>query len=428
MNPEPHRRPLLTTGILAGTLVLLGIAKAVLLPASPFRTPSGPYAIGTVTHHGVDATRREILGPRPGGPRELMVQLWYPARTPAAPPGRHAAYLPDAEVVVPALERTFHLPAGALHSLRSMTTNAVDRPPAAADPARFPVVLLFSGLGGFRQAQTYLAEELASHGFVVVGVDQPYAAAAVAFPDGRVAEITDIQRMRLMVSRSYLPEDAPELQDAPPGNTVIPYLGGDVGFVIDELGRLDGSPDTEPLAGRLDLTRIGVAGVSLGGLVAGEAIRTEGRLGAALILDAPVPRRTVDAAVTTGLSVPTMWITRPPDTMRQERERSGGWPEEEIIAHHTTMRTTFDHLRAPGYFVQIAHVSHLDFTDAPSWSPATRWLRLTGPAGGRRAHRVIDDYAVGFFARHLKGTGAPLLDPTSPPPPDVTFEVHRAPT
>ena len=138
-------------------------------------------------------------------------------------------------------------------------------------------------------------------------------------------------------------------------------------------------------------------------------------------MDAPVPLQTVAA----GLNQPTMWLTRPPDTMRLERERIGGWSEAEIKAHHVTMRATFESLRAPGYFVEVPDDSHLDFTDVPSWSPAFRWLRVTGPRDGKYAHRVINDYSLNFFDRHLLGKPGSLLDVPSTTYPDVTIDRHH---
>jgi hypothetical protein len=32
---------------------------------------------------------------------------------------------------------------------------------------------------------TFQVEELVSHGYIIVAIDQPYAAASVVFPDGR---------------------------------------------------------------------------------------------------------------------------------------------------------------------------------------------------------------------------------------------------
>lgn len=55
------------------------------------------------------------------------------------------------------------------------------------------------------------------------------------------------------------------------------------------------------------------------------------------------------------LDVPCMLVTGPAKTMRLERERARGWGENEIQAHHSTMRATFERLNADG--VDDEHVS-----------------------------------------------------------------------
>lgn len=82
--------------------------------------------------------------------------------------------------------------------------------------------------------------------------------------------------------------------------------------------------------------------------------------------------------------------------------------EEEIEAHHRTMRATFDSMRAPGHFVQVPGISHLDFTDAPSWAPALRWMGLAGPEHVAYAHGVIRDYTLAFFGLYLDGRDVSL--------------------
>ena len=47
--------------------------------------------------------------------------------------------------------------------------------------------MLSPGLGPSRATLTGLAEELASRGYVVAGIDHTYEAAGISFPDGRVA-------------------------------------------------------------------------------------------------------------------------------------------------------------------------------------------------------------------------------------------------
>jgi platelet-activating factor acetylhydrolase isoform II len=83
------------------------------------------------------------------------------------------------------------VPGFLLGNLKHITTNAIPSAPVAApmadDEPGYPVLIYLEGLGGFRQMNTFLVEELVSHGYVVVAIDQPYTATDVVFPDGRRA-------------------------------------------------------------------------------------------------------------------------------------------------------------------------------------------------------------------------------------------------
>ncbi len=73
-------------GVGLGVLVfILSIALPILVPIFHFPKPTGPYAIGTVTYHWVDSSRPELFTTDPNDHRELMAQVWYPAKNePAA--------------------------------------------------------------------------------------------------------------------------------------------------------------------------------------------------------------------------------------------------------------------------------------------------------------------------------------------------------
>ena len=188
--------------------------------------------------------------------------------------------------------------------------------------------------------------------------------------------------------------------------------------MLDQLAVLNQADPNSVLTGRLDLERVGTFGVSLGGIVGGAACLNEKRLRACLMMDAPMPVEVVAA----GLSKPSMWITRDAASVRVERERAGGWPEAEIEAHQTSMRTVFEALRGPGYFVQVRGIFHLNFTDAPNWTPLASRLNLTGPIEGQRAHDIINAYSLAFFDRHVSGREAKLLDAPTDQYPEVLFE------
>src|SRR5664279_254734 len=64
----------------------ISIALPFVFPVFHFPLPSGTYAIGTVTYRLTDTSRSEIFSSVPSARRELMIQVWYPARnSPSSP-------------------------------------------------------------------------------------------------------------------------------------------------------------------------------------------------------------------------------------------------------------------------------------------------------------------------------------------------------
>ena len=96
------------------------------------------------------------------------------------------------------------------------------------------MVIMRAGASALVVSYSTLAEDLASHGYVVVGFDAPYRTFDVAFPDGRVM--------------SRPPENDPELcEDQPPARQArcvsrfLTAWTADVAFVLDRLERLNAS-------------------------------------------------------------------------------------------------------------------------------------------------------------------------------------------
>jgi len=370
--------------------LVVAVAVPLAVPVFGFPRPTGPYAIGTQTYHWVDPDRQDIFTDDPGDRRELVVQIWYPAEDePAAP---RAPYVADGLALAP-LARLMKLPGSTFGYFDQVRTHAVAGAPVARADARYPVLLFSHGRGGYRQHNTAQVEELVSHGYVVAAIDHPHAAAGVVFPDGRQVDM-DLR----MLDRAFI-------------DSVIPFLAQDASFTLDRLTDLDRSD--EVLGGRLDLGRVGMFGVSLGGAVTGEACKNEPRIGACLPIDVFLPADVVEQ----GLRQPVMWISRDAATMRRE-----GWSESDVEETHGTMRAVFDRLPGAGYIVLVPGMYHTDFSDFPLFSPLAGPLGLRGPLDPYRARVIPDAYSLAFFDEHLEGRRAPLLDGPSEQFPEVLFE------
>lgn len=426
-GPGPRCRLLALSLRLALPWLALSIALPLCVPVFRFPTPSGRHAIGTLTYHWLDPTRSQAWTADAPARRELMVQVWYPAM--ANPMARRAAYLPDAAPLTAALARIHGLPAFVFGHFRYVMSNAMPSAPVAGGQPAFPVLIFLEGATGFRQMNTYQVEHLVSHGYVVVALDQPGVAAAVVFPDGHQAAGLTLAQFQPIVRPSYMPgwrQPPPEGLAQPGGqdaaeNSIVAHLVSDVAFVLDRLAALNHADPAGILAGKLDLQRVGAFGISLGGIVIGEACRRDPRLRACLMMDAPAPTDVAQA----GLNQPSMWITRDAASMRLERERAGGWPEAEIEAHQTSMRAAYEAGSGAGYVVRVPGTFHSNFTDVPNWTPLAQVWGLAGPINGQRAHSIVNAYSLAFFDRELRGRAIHLLDGPSVQYPEVTFDARQ---
>ena len=356
-------------------------ARAVPLLTLP--APTGGDRIGTVALHLVDPSRRDPWAPTPR-PRELMVQLWYPAQQerghPAAPwisPG-----------AVPHFEASWNIPSG---SVRLPTTSGrVGAPVRQQRPC--PVLLFSPGYGMDRSAGTGLVEELASHGYLVVAIDHTYDASEVEFPGGRI-------------ETALLPAD-------PSDRLVVAEAGvreADARFVLDRIEELNAgrNPDAEHrplprgLRGAFDLDRIGMFGHSLGGCTTAAAIHDDRRIKAGLSLDGQF----VGPSAPAGSDRPFLLLSSDHD------DPFPGWA------------AFWANQRGPKLELRLKGSTHDSFTDGEVFVPQLApVLGLTpaevvdqiGTGAPLRSVSVQRAYLRAFFDRYLRdGDGALLRGPSA---------------
>jgi predicted dienelactone hydrolase len=400
--------------------MVISAALPILLPVYSFPRPSGPYGIGTITYHWTDTSRREVFSPDNDRYRELMVQMWYPGRRDGS--SEPAPYMSHVETVTTAISHLQHFPDFFLTHLKYVPTHATVNIPVADDRPRYPVLIFLEGLTGFREMNTFQVEELVSHGYIVVGLDQPGIAASVVFPDGHQIAGLSKPQMAPLYNQSLSPaKDAPQWNGQTFKDGIIPYFARDISFTLDQLAVLNTRDPQGLLTGKLDLEQTGIFGISFGGMVASQACEADPRLAACLMMDVAMPTNVVK----NGLQQPCMWITRPASTMLLERQKTGGWQGQEIEQTLTTMRAVYNQLPGDGYFVQVPGMFHIDYTDLDLLSPLSPAFGLGGPIGSQRAHEIVNAYSLAFFDKHLKGKPEVLLEGSSALYPEVIFEKRR---
>jgi dienelactone hydrolase len=373
--------------------------------------PSGRYPVGRTSYDWVDAQRAEIYSPDPQDRRELVVWVWYPAA-----PGADAAsvaYLPDPWAPT---GQFLGLDATGLQSHAvadaAMATDQANLPVLVMSPSGFPPLLLAA-----------IGEELASHGYVVVGVNHTYETAVTVFADGRTIPVNpDAQAGALG------PQTGPHEERFRQRAAVCEYKAADLASVADWLGQLAADTDG-PLAGRIDLDRLGAFGHSFGGNAALEWCRHDGRCLAAANLDGAL-----------WTEVGRVGLNRPVLQLLAEHPEFVPSGSDAVAAGLATDAAAFDAEKAitlggwrtvqeqgrPGYTVQVAGATHLSFMDVPllplpSESPAKAMLAAT-QIEPRRMWRITCDLLLAFFATHLRQEGSDsLLEEPSGDYPELSF-------
>ena len=229
-----------------------------------------------------------------------------------------------------------------------------------------------------------VAEDLASHGYFVVGFDAPYRSFVVVLPDGRVE------------GRS--PADNVENANA---NLADPVIGrllsmwtSDTRFVVDQLQRLN-DDSSGRFAGRMDVRRLGMFGHSFGGATSLEFCHQDARCQAAIDLDG-IPFGRV---VPEGLGKPGLFL------LSDHTGEMADPGSREVLAE---IQSIYDRLPADGrWYLVIRRANHFSFSDQIllNSQAAIRLLRLVGFGGldGRRGLAIAADYVHTFFDVYLKG-------------------------
>src|SRR5215472_15028698 len=174
-----------------GVVVLLGSLWLERRTEITLPTPTGAFAVGRSIYDWTDDANVDALAPVPGTKRELLVWIWYPsaagqsvAMDDYVPPQVRAPVRPSGgPLIFRLLSRVF----GLLTRDPSKVHGHSARDPEVSPQQRtYPVVIMRAGASAPVVNYSTLAEDLASHGYVVVGFDAPYRSGLVVFPDGRV--------------------------------------------------------------------------------------------------------------------------------------------------------------------------------------------------------------------------------------------------
>jgi dienelactone hydrolase len=384
-----------------GVAALLGSLWLEHRTAVTLPTPTGTFAVGRALYDWADDETLDTLAPVPGTKRELLVWIWYPSAA-----GQSVAM----DDYLPAQMQAAAKPNGGLlrlltRDLAKVHGHSSRDSDVSPQPRSYPVVIMRAGASAEVWNYSTLAEDLASHGYVVVGFDAPYRTYSVVFPDGRVMRRTPENNPELC-------EDQEQAQQARCVNKVLTAWTADIAFVLDQLERLNVSDPTGKFTGRLDMTRVGVFGHSFGGAQAAQFCSLDSRCKAGIDVDGSLHGSVIQA----GIHKPFMFLLSGQGDFSSDAE---------IRQIQADIQSVYDRLPADGRLrISIRGANHFLFSDDGALLKShivLRTLRAFGVVGidGRRQLAVTVYCVHSFFDAYLKGTSVSRLNISSPLYPEI---------
>jgi len=369
--------------MLSGILVACVFSRAETLPK-----PTGKHFVGVTYLSFIDKTRKEIFDPKLESFREFTMKAWYPSDRQADP----EPYLLKAEADF----ATKYLQFPPLY--KELMSHSGRDLPVSTQEKKYPVLIFSHGWGEHYSQNTILMEELASRGYVVFSIAHHYECKFSSYPDGRflyidmnnprfqkimgeqmrAAGLGHFEKLKNAADDEERERVFQEMMSTLP--TLLAesskYWAEDIAFLIDRL-KIMNEEDTR-FRNTLDLDRIGVFGMSLGGFASSIIGSTDKRIKAGISMDGAFPLSSIHGKY----RIPFLYLN-------SERYLGCG----PLLARQSTK---------DGYSMSVRGSDHYNFTDY-SLYPVPMVRILLGPIDGKRTIEIMNVIIPAFFDKYLKG-------------------------
>jgi hypothetical protein len=357
-------------------------SQAETLPKS-----TGKHFVGVTYLSFIDEDRKEIFDSTQESQREITVKAWYPTDLQSD----HEPYLLEAEANFVTKYLQFPL------MYKELKTNAGRDLPVSSRENKYPVLIFSHGWGEHYSQNTILMEELASHGYIVFSIAHHYECKFSSYPDGRFIYIEmnnpRFQKMMKEQMNAYAIGHFEKLKNAASDEeraqvflemiTAVPliltespkYWAEDIAFLIDRLEMMNEGDNL--FQNKLDLDRIGVFGMSLGGLATSVICSTDKRVKAGINIDGAFVSTPLDGKY----QVPFMFLN--------SKRYLGCGP---LLVSQSTKDC---------YSLSVKDSDHYNFTDYSIY-PVPSVRILLGPIDGKKTIEIMNVLIPAFFDQYLK--------------------------
>ncbi|KAI0143688.1 hypothetical protein GGR57DRAFT_483215 [Xylariaceae sp. FL1272] len=344
----------------------------------PIPPPTGPYSVGITKQTIPYYNTHDPVSPN-GTSTRFLATIFYP--TAQKLESEPEPYLnPETAAYY---EQQFNYSTGVLASMTStLQKDAPFLTEYETEESPHPTLIYNScGIGPPTEVNTILLSDLASYGYVIIGLDHPFEQPFIRFPDG-----TTVNGVTLNSSDLTLVEEIYELR------------------LLDNNVFLDYLPElTTQLDAPFDTSKLGIFGCSLGGASALGSLQVRPELVSGLNVDG-----SFWGNLTTNTSVADV---AKPVFLLGMGGHAGDW-------------TTFPLWQTGSYFgkVLVQGALHHDFRDDAFWKTVDQGSDPSlGTIDGFRAMHIVRTIVKAFFNYTLLGHRSPILEGPSEEWPELQY-------
>jgi hypothetical protein len=411
MNMHAFRASLLLGFFLIGALPALGQGQ---LPE-----PTGQFGVGLTTFDWTDESRLETQSAEQGQKknRELLVYLFYPIAKETT--GTRSEYFPHLREVEAFEERFgknfFRESYGRSYkTISSIKSHAIENAAPAAGGQKFPILIFSHGGGIPVRCYTAIIENLVSHGYVVAAVEHSFDGATVVFPDGRI------------ITQSGWDQDSKRTKEEKAAFHAERHRAGslDNQFVLNQLerldsGRLKGGP--RQLRGRLDTSKVGALGHSLGGMISVVSGHDDKRFRFCLNLDGGLDPGSAYGALSQPVAAMFGENRRP--RRAEETEEAFQKRRSSLDRYVKTLKAQYGGATKGSYLLLVdspgfSHFSYYDFPNVQAEEPDWR----ATPEQWAHNQRIILGCALAVFDAHVRSERPEVFNDLQKQFPEVKAE------
>lgn len=383
--------------------------------------PTGPYPVGSRFFYLIDKDRPDLISPDPDDYRAISLRVWYPAKS---GPADQLILLSDREMIETYVKEGVFDPAILTEWALEPTHSFLKAQPAKAKTP-YPVILYSSS--GVMNANTFLSEELASHGYVVFSIGHPYWCEFYYDAEGKTIPLDKsneyykqlwkeedsqtVIKIKSDITLAKTLEDRPDLykklnQAMPTEASDLRLWGEDIGFVIDEMKEMNSNAGF--FKGALDVNRIGLMGYSKGGAATGQyCLTADDRCKAGINLGGFMFGDIVEK----NLKKPFLIMEH------IEPWAPNGRPIGELF---------FERAESSAYMVLIKNALHGNFCDLTIAKKYIKQEGILGPIEGEKFLKIMKYYVLAFFNKYVKGVPGSAIEDLSATFPEVNFKSRIA--